>query len=76
MSNQELAQRDNASTANRRESQTDSLSTDTRALIPLVDVTEDESGITLTADLPGASRETLSLDVDGDTLKVGNISLL
>ena len=43
---------------------------DTPALIPLVDVTEDESGITLTADLPGASRETLALDVDGDTLTI------
>ena len=38
------------------------------ALIPPVDVTEDESGITLVADLPGASRETLSIDVNGDTL--------
>ena len=38
------------------------------ALVPPVDVTEDESGITLVADLPGASRETLSIDVNGDTL--------
>jgi HSP20 family molecular chaperone IbpA len=38
------------------------------ALVPPVDVTEDESGITLIADLPGASRETLSIDVNGDTL--------
>jgi len=38
------------------------------ALIPPVDVTEDESGITLVADLPGATRETLSIDVNGDTL--------
>jgi HSP20 family protein len=38
------------------------------ALIPPVDVTEDEAGITLTADLPGAERETLSVRVDGDTL--------
>ena len=42
----------------------------TPALIPPVDVTEDESGITLVADLPGASRETLALDVDGDTLTI------
>lgn len=40
------------------------------AMIPPVDVTEDESGITLVADLPGASRETLALDVDGDTLTI------
>jgi HSP20 family molecular chaperone IbpA len=38
------------------------------ALIPPVDVTEDESGITLLADLPGATRDTLSIDVNGDTL--------
>ena len=40
------------------------------ALIPLVDVTEDEAGITLVADLPGASRDSLALDVDGDTLTI------
>jgi HSP20 family protein len=40
------------------------------ALIPPVDVSEDDSGITLVADLPGASRETLALDVDGDTLTI------
>jgi HSP20 family protein len=38
------------------------------ALIPPVDVTEDESGITVIADLPGATRDTLSIDVNGDTL--------
>jgi len=38
------------------------------ALIPLVDVTEDDAGITLTADLPGATRESLSIRVDGDML--------
>ena len=40
------------------------------AMIPPVDVTEDESGITLVADLPGASRESLALDVNGDTLTI------
>jgi len=38
------------------------------ALIPLVDVTEDDAGITLTADLPGATRESLSIRVDADML--------
>jgi len=70
MSNQDLAQRDNAATTTRRESQSQLHDQDTPALIPLVDVSEDESGITLTADLPGASRETLSLNVDGDTLTI------
>lgn len=39
-------------------------------LIPPVDVTEDEVGITLIADLPGASKEALSIRVDGDALTI------
>lgn len=46
------------------------LDVQTPAMIPPVDISEDDSGITLIADLPGASRETLSLDVDGDTLTI------
>jgi len=57
MSTQELARRDEAAT-------------DTPALVPLVDVTEDDAGITLVADLPGASRESLSIGVEGDTLTI------
>jgi HSP20 family protein len=38
------------------------------ALTPAVDITEDDVGITLSADLPGATRETLAIRVDGDTL--------
>jgi len=38
------------------------------ALVPLVDVIEDDAGITLMADMPGATRESLSIRVDGDTL--------
>lgn len=37
-------------------------------VIPPVDVFENESGITLLADLPGVAREGLSLRVEGDTL--------
>lgn len=40
------------------------------ALQPSVDVAEDETGITLSADLPGATRDTLTLRVDGDTLTI------
>ena len=40
------------------------------ALMPPVDVIEDASGITLTADLPGVSRETLNLRVEADTLTI------
>ena len=41
-----------------------------RTLLPPVDVTEDEGGITLIADLPGASKEALSIRVDGDALTI------
>jgi HSP20 family protein len=40
------------------------------ALIPAVDVYEDESGITVKADLPGVSKEDLSIRVEGETLTV------
>jgi len=38
------------------------------ALVPPVDVIEDDSGITLYADLPGVPKERLDLRADGDTL--------
>jgi len=40
------------------------------ALIPLVDVFEDAQGITVTADMPGASKESLAVDINGDTLTI------
>ena len=40
------------------------------ALVPPVDVVEDEKGITLSADMPGVPREKLSVQVDGDTLVI------
>jgi HSP20 family molecular chaperone IbpA len=40
------------------------------ALLPPVDVIEDSGGITLWADLPGATREALHLRVDGDLLAI------
>jgi len=41
-----------------------------------VDIVEDKEGITVTADLPGVSSETLAIQVDGDTLTVeGTVSL-
>lgn len=39
-------------------------------LAPPVDIIEDGDGITVRADLPGVSREDLSIGVDGDTLTV------
>jgi HSP20 family molecular chaperone IbpA len=43
---------------------------DARAVLPRVDVFENESGITLLADLPGVPRDKLELKVEGDTLLV------
>lgn len=45
-------------------------------LVPPVDIVEDKEGITLRADLPGVSRENLSIGVDGETLVIeGVVSL-
>jgi HSP20 family protein len=39
-------------------------------MMPRVDVLEDEAGITLLADLPGVSRESLEIHVEGDSLMI------
>lgn len=41
-----------------------------RAMTPRVDVSEDDTGITLLADLPGVTREQLELRVEADTLLI------
>ena len=38
------------------------------ALLPPVDVMEDQTGISLYADVPGVTRENLELQVEGDNL--------
>lgn len=40
------------------------------ALTPAVDIVENDVGITLTADMPGVSRERLAVKVDGETLTI------
>jgi len=46
------------------------------ALLPPVDIYEDETGITLTADLPGVSKDRLGVKVNGDNLVIeGDISI-
>jgi HSP20 family molecular chaperone IbpA len=40
------------------------------SLLPPVDIAEDASRITITADLPGVDRNALSLGVDGRTLTI------
>jgi len=45
------------------------------ALIPPVDIFEDKEAVTLIADLPGVSKETLQLQIDKDTLQIyGKVS--
>ena len=41
-----------------------------RAVLPAVDVYEDDAGITLLADMPGVTREQLELKVEGDSLLI------
>jgi HSP20 family molecular chaperone IbpA len=41
-----------------------------RAALPRVDVFENESGITLLADMPGVPKDKLEVKVEGDTLWV------
>ncbi len=40
------------------------------AMTPRVDVIEDATGISILADLPGVSKERLSLRVEGETLQI------
>lgn len=50
--------------------------TEAPALVPPVDIVEDPNGITVWADLPGVSKESLSINVDGDTLTIeGSVAL-
>ena len=45
------------------------------ALVPPVDIYEDQDAVTLYADLPGVGKEDLSLEIDKDTLQIhGKIS--
>jgi len=48
----------------------------TNPLVPPVDIVEDGEGITVKADLPGVSRENLSIGIEGDTLTIeGSVNL-
>ena len=52
---------------------TSNASQDTRALLPRVDVLEDDAGITLLADLPGVPKSQLELKVEGDALVIEGV---
>jgi len=48
----------------------------TAPIAPAIDVFEDEEGIVLRADLPGVTKESLDVRVDGETLTIaGQVSL-
>jgi HSP20 family protein len=42
-------------------------------LVPAVDIWEDADGIVLKADLPGVSKEKLSVGVEGETLTIEGV---
>ena len=47
-----------------------------RAIRPRVDIFEDETGITVHADMPGVSRDRLDIQIDGDSLTLtGNVEI-
>ena len=56
-----------------RQDVTSNTSQDTRALLPRVDVLEDDAGITLLADLPGVPKDQLELKVEGDALVIEGV---
>jgi Molecular chaperone (small heat shock protein) len=41
---------------------------------PEVDIFEDDSGITVHADMPGVSKERLTVKVEGDTLSIDGVA--
>jgi HSP20 family molecular chaperone IbpA len=61
---------DNAVPQGTREANLNEPARDRPFVVPPVDVFENESGITLLADLPGVSRDLLGIRVDGDSLLI------
>jgi len=61
---QSVTQQQSASVSRQPETRSES------AMRPLVDVFETPEGITLNADMPGVSKEHLSLQIEGNTLTV------
>jgi len=41
-----------------------------QAILPAVDIFENETGITVQADMPGVSRDRLDVHIDSDTLTI------
>ncbi len=51
-------------------SQSDATRRDTQAMTPRVDVLEDDTGITVIADMPGVSKDSLDIKVENDALSI------
>ena len=60
--NSEMTQSKAAETATRHEQE--------RVMRPAVDIFEDNTGITVHADMPGVTRERLEIQIDRDTLAI------
>jgi HSP20 family protein len=56
-------------------SRSDTARRDTQAMTPRVDVLEDDTGITVIADMPGVSKDSLEIKVENDALSIeGGVS--
>jgi HSP20 family protein len=51
-------------------SRSDTARRDTQAITPRVDVLEDDTGITVIADMPGVSKDSLEIKVENDALLI------
>jgi HSP20 family molecular chaperone IbpA len=45
-----------------------------QAILPAVDIFENETGITVQADMPGVSRDRLDVHIDSDTLAIEGVA--
>lgn len=45
-----------------------------QTILPAVDIFENESGITVQADMPGVSRDRLNVHIDSDTLVIEGLA--
>jgi HSP20 family protein len=66
----EITMNSQIQTSDRRETEARQPAVDQPFVVPPVDVFENESGITLLADLPGVSRDRLGIRVDGESLLI------
>jgi len=66
----------NTSVTERKGAKGDVARTNDQALLPPVDVIEDANGITLFADMPGVSKDKLTLQMETDSLLIeGEVAL-